>query len=223
MSTTDDTTALTIPTLTMLAGEINDAHAQVQEHAKGMLLEAKRAGDALLKAKQEVKHGEFQAWVEANCGPYERFRPYMKVAKIAAEKNVQLHAFDGGIRAFLDAHTERRKAKPKAEADAEALRTFTEADAEHAHKLHAMATRGATENERAVGRAKLENFASQFGKTADEVVQQAEEVKPSEPPSKSSFEQQFEETYNNVKKRFGNQSKDYLLKVITDLILKLGN
>ncbi|MCG5243026.1 hypothetical protein ACIU1J_10400 [Azospirillum doebereinerae] len=37
--------------LPFLACEVNDAHAQTHYHAKGMLLEAKRAGEALLKAK----------------------------------------------------------------------------------------------------------------------------------------------------------------------------
>ena len=34
--------------LPFLAREVNDAHAQTHHHAKGMLLEAKRTGDALL-------------------------------------------------------------------------------------------------------------------------------------------------------------------------------
>lgn len=101
-----------------------------------MLLEAKRAGEALLKAKAECPHGTFKQWVEANCGPYDTFAQYMRVAKVAATKDVDLHIFDGGIRAFLDAHAESRKAKPQA------APTFTKDDAEYALKLHALVERG---------------------------------------------------------------------------------
>nr|WP_246152151.1 DUF3102 domain-containing protein [Roseospira navarrensis] len=66
----------------MLAGEINDAHQEVQRHAKGMLLEAKRAGEALLAVKKEIPHGQFKAWVEANCSvSYDTAKEYMRVAK----------------------------------------------------------------------------------------------------------------------------------------------
>ena len=109
--------------LPFLAGEINDAHRQVTVHARGMLLEAKRAGDALLAAKAKVKHGEFKAWVEGHTRLSDRTsQEYMRVSKLA--KNADLRAFEGGVRAFLEAH-----AKPRA-IPTSTLPPFTAEDAE---------------------------------------------------------------------------------------------
>src|SRR5215207_4866399 len=52
--------------LPVLAREIIDAHQQITSHAKGMLLEAKRAGEALLAVKKECPHGSFEEWVRSN-------------------------------------------------------------------------------------------------------------------------------------------------------------
>lgn len=136
--------------LHLLAREINDAHAQVQYHAKGMLLEAKRAGEALLRAKEECPHGTFKGWVERYIeAPYQTAAEYMRVARIATSKNTDLRTFDGGIRAFLDQHRDRGNGhKPTTP-------PFTPEDAEYALKLHAMAERGGSENEREVAAKKL--------------------------------------------------------------------
>ena len=111
------TTTLTITIdLPFLASEVNDAHRQVTFHAKGMLLEAKRAGEALIEAKKLCKHGEFKAWVEDNCRcSYTTAAEYMRVARVASTKNLDLQMFDGGVRAFLDAFRDRENAKPQAE------------------------------------------------------------------------------------------------------------
>ncbi|MQX38577.1 hypothetical protein GHC57_18880 [Roseospira navarrensis] len=93
----------------------------------------------------------------------------LNLAKLAEAKKVDLHLFDGGVRAFLDAHAERRQTKPTP------AQSFTQADAEYAQKLHAMAERG-TEHEAEVAKGKLEGFAKGFGMSADEVVGKAEEV-----------------------------------------------
>ncbi|SDE94796.1 hypothetical protein SAMN05421720_11740 [Rhodospira trueperi] len=74
----------------------------------------------------------------------------MRVARIANENDTRV-AFEthDSIRAFLDAHAERRsKPTPKTP-------PFTQADAEYAQKLHAMAERG-TEQEAEVAKRKLE-------------------------------------------------------------------
>jgi len=151
--------------LPFLAHEINDAHRQAVFHGKSMLLEACRAGEHLLKAKEQVRHGEFKAWVERNCdAPYNTVVQYMRVAKAASTKNVDLHTFEGGIRAFLDACATPRPKTP------EAFPTLTREDAEYILKLHAVAERGGTENERDVAQRKLADFAGRFGMREDVAV-----------------------------------------------------
>lgn len=157
--------------LPFLAHEINDAHRQVAFHGKSMLLEARRAGEHLLRAKEQVKHGEFKAWIERNCVcSYPRAAKYMQVAKLS--KNIDPDTFDGGIDAFLEAHATPR---PKTPSDTP---TFDRADAEYVLKLHSMAVRGATENERSVARNKLGTFAHRFGMGADDVVARSEQLCP---------------------------------------------
>lgn len=174
-------TALAVPTLTMLASEINDAHRQAQAHAKGMLLEAKRAGDALLQAKKEIPHGQFKAWVEANTSvSYSTAAVYMKVAKEWDQKSSMLDFSTTSLRDFIGNKPKKSKHPP-----------FTKDDAEYAQKLHAMATRGGTENEREVAQVKLESFAKSFGKTAEEIVGEAEKVSPT--PQSTTPEQRGRE------------------------------
>jgi len=170
-------TALSVPPLTALAWEINDAHQEVQDHTKGMLLAAKRAGEKLLEAKKEVPHGQFKAWVEAHCRcSYRTAQDYMQVAKLAVSKNANLRAFEGGMIAFLREYSEARNTKPTP-----ATPPFTQADAEYAQKLHAMSTRG-TEHEATVAQAKLDSFAKGFGMTGEQVVEKAEKVNPTPEP-----------------------------------------
>ncbi|MBL8571730.1 MAG: DUF3102 domain-containing protein [Phreatobacter sp.] len=96
---------ITTSDLPNLAREINDAHRQVRMHGRGMLMEAKRAGEALLVAKQQCAHGEFKAWINARTMvSYRQAAAYMRVAKLS--KDAEVRTFDGGIDAFLDAHAE---------------------------------------------------------------------------------------------------------------------
>lgn len=159
--------------LPFLANEINDAHRQVIFHGKSVLLEACRAGEHLLKAKEQVRHGEFKAWIGRNCdAPYDTVVQYMRVAKAAAAKNVDLHTFDGGIRAFLNACATPRAKTP------EVSTVIDRDDAAHALKLQALVERGSTEAERDVARRKLEAFANGFGHTAEALLSQAEDLLP---------------------------------------------
>lgn len=99
-----------------------------------MLLAAKAAGEALIEAKKQMPHGQFKQWVESNTSvSYATAAEYMRVARIAAEKNLDLQTFDAGIRAFLDTHRERTNKT----APATNLPTFTEDDAEYALKIAA--------------------------------------------------------------------------------------
>lgn len=100
-----------------------------------MLLEAKRAGDALLAAKAKVRHGEFKAWVTSNTRVSDRTaRVYMQVAKTA--KTADLCHFEGSLAAFLEAHAKPRVSPPQATA------TFTEKDAERVLNIAARVERG---------------------------------------------------------------------------------
>jgi len=160
-----------IPTtdLPFLAREINDAHQQINSHAKGMLLEAKRAGEALLAAKEECPHGSFEDWVRVNTQVAPRTaQKYMKVAQLA-RKSADLGAFDGGVDAFLQAHAKPRLAPPQT------TPALTEDDAEHVLKIHALATQG-TGGEREVAASKLEKLAQRRGTTPETLVAQAEVV-----------------------------------------------
>jgi len=160
--------------LPFLASEINDAHREVIYAGRSMLRWAETAGILLLKVKEKVRHGEFKAWVEANCeAPYDTAVQYMRVAKIATSKNVEVHTFDGGIRAFLEAHSTPRPKTP-----CPTVTTIDRDDAAHALKLQALVERGTTEAERDVAQRKLEAFAKGFGHTAEAMVSKAQGLLP---------------------------------------------
>lgn len=74
-----------------LATAINDEHRKCDEAVSTALDHAMRAGDLLIKAKAEIGHGDWQAWVEENFeGSMRRAQEYMRLAKnreaIKAEK-----------------------------------------------------------------------------------------------------------------------------------------
>ena len=77
-----------IPTLAQadldaLAASINQAHADAQAYASKAVERAKEAGDHLLLAKAQVRHGEWAAWLKAHCPRIaERTaRSYMQLAR----------------------------------------------------------------------------------------------------------------------------------------------
>ncbi|MDQ0510625.1 DUF3102 domain-containing protein [Ancylobacter amanitiformis] len=173
--------------LPFLAREINDAHRQVQFHGKSMLMEAKRAGEALLEAKRSCIHGEFKKWVADNCAfSYQTAVRYMRVAK-----KITHDSFEQGdsLNAFLDAHSTPRQPEPST------TRSFTREDAERALKFHALATRGATEAEQKAASGKLASFAKEFGMTPEATVARAREFLPD--AEKTDFQRAADE----VKKR----------------------
>ncbi len=105
-----------------------------------MLLEARRAGEHLLKAKEQVRHGEFKPWIERNCAfSYSTAKAYMQTAKKAARCPFDL---DTSLRQFLGIED----AKPSIPTPTD----LSQDDASHALKLQALVERGATEGERDV-------------------------------------------------------------------------
>ena len=107
-----DTDPPAIDPLADRAFEANQAHEEAVSHSKGMAVSAHRAGVALLAAKEQVPHGGFKAWCEANLTfSVRQAQRYMKIAK-----NVDVDAFDpdASIESILDT-TGRRKRKEAAE------------------------------------------------------------------------------------------------------------
>ncbi|CAB4139184.1 Protein of unknown function DUF3102 [uncultured Caudovirales phage] len=190
--------------LPFLAGEVNSAHSEVQFHAKSMLLEAKRAGEALLKAKSLCRHGEFKAWVEANCRfSYRRAAQYMVWAKSAA-CCTSPGAWDEWQR--ISGHAPASKPTTTAPA-------FTKEDAEYALKINAMAERGQG-GEVEVAKVKLERLASGFGMTADQMVEKAKGLCP-EPESLSVLDAGLQRLMAPYRKL----SKDRLIEVLLKCVV----
>jgi len=211
--------------LPSLAREVNDAHAQTNHHAKGMLLEAKRAGDALLAAKGLCPHGTFKEWVQVHCKcGYRQASAYMRVAKLS--KDADLHTFDGGIDAFLQAFATKRSK--------EVVPEFTLRDAEHVLRIHSLAERG-VEHERDAAANKLTKVAETFGMTAEAVVKRANELCPGNDltdhekevsgieerlKAEASAFQKRACIYRELEERFFSTSKEDILHILVDLRIK---
>jgi len=70
------------PDLATLADDINREHDKATQAAEKAIGHARRCGEHLIKAKAEIGHGGFLAWLKTNC----RVKPrqaqiYMKVAR----------------------------------------------------------------------------------------------------------------------------------------------
>lgn len=150
--------------LARLATEINDAHREIRRHARGMLVEARRAGEALLAAKADPSRDlPFKDWVRQNCDfSYSTAAVYMRVAREWQDGSSTLD-HDGSLRDFINN-------KPK-----RAIAAMTREDAEYVLKIAALAERG-HQGEAEAARAKLEKVARTFGLAADEAVEKAGEI-----------------------------------------------
>jgi len=68
--------------LAALAQSINQEHGEVEESLRHGLLHAKRAGDLLIMAKNEIGHGGFLSWLKANVKFSQRMaRYYMTISR----------------------------------------------------------------------------------------------------------------------------------------------
>ena len=84
------------------AAAINRHHTDATAHAQSAIDHARAAGDLLLRVKEELPHGEFIPWVEANCrvSPRQAQR-YMRASRglpiaVTAPKNDTV-TFLGGL------------------------------------------------------------------------------------------------------------------------------
>lgn len=67
--------------LVELAGEIRDAHAEVEHHGRATVAAAIRAGEALAAAKAQLPHGQWLPWLAENFPASDRTaRGYMSLA-----------------------------------------------------------------------------------------------------------------------------------------------
>jgi hypothetical protein len=65
-----------------LARSINESHQQCEHSLKTGMEHALKAGRLLLEAKEKVEHGQWLAWLEANCEVSDRLaQKYMRVAR----------------------------------------------------------------------------------------------------------------------------------------------
>lgn len=194
---------LMVRPLDALAQRINEEQHQIEHHAKGMLLAAKAAGEALIEAKKMLAHGQFKQWVEVNTRvSYNTAREYMLVAKRA--NLTDLRQFDGGIRAFLDATRETTKNT----STASNLPTFTEDDAEYALKIAARMD-SEFEGEREVAKTKLEKLAKDHGMTSGELLEKAKAMCAAPVPLSP-----LEEGIKNLMKPYEQLSKQRLLGLL---------
>ena len=157
--------------LRMALGRPARGNPAAQQTGPSKLRSLPRAGEALLKAKAMVRHGEFKSWIEANCRcSYRQAGKYTTVAKIASRGEFDPNS---GIDAFLEAHATSRKSSADPDGGISGtICPFTPDDAEHALKLARMANSG-NENEAAVAQTKLDRFAEGFGMTGEEAQAKA--------------------------------------------------
>jgi len=104
--------------LSVLAAQIVDAHAAATSAAMSALEHARRAGELLIEAKDQLEHGAWLPWLSENC-PTVSVRTaqnYMAIARCwpdIADANTQrvAHFTVGGALAHLATLKERRPSK----------------------------------------------------------------------------------------------------------------
>lgn len=71
-----------------LADQINEQHRLALKAAQSAIHHARQAGELLIEAKQQIKHGEWIPWLEANCevGPRQA-QKYMRLVKVLPKTN----------------------------------------------------------------------------------------------------------------------------------------
>lgn len=94
----------------------NKFYDEAQAAATGMLESAWRSGEALVKIKATMKHGEWKPWIEANFhGSYDTASAYMRLASNI--EHAELLKYDS-IRAALKAIPPKSRPKGKSKVNA---------------------------------------------------------------------------------------------------------
>lgn len=210
-----------IPILTARAGRINEAHRKSTEAGRSMLTYAIEAGRELIEVKCSLAHGEFRLWCAAHLAfAYPTAAEYMRAAKAASE-SMDLHRFEGGLRAFLDSIAEKRPT---------VVPQLDQNTAERILKLAALATSD-NENEAAVARAMLDKMAERFGMTGEEAQVEARRLCPL-PPSHDEIVRKVAEINARLDERvaeirselcvlFETEGQDEALTIVAETVCRL--
>jgi hypothetical protein len=116
-----------VPHLAKLAARINAEHHQAETALRAGLQHAKNAGELLIKAKEQCRHGEWLPWLRANVEFSERTaQAYMRVAKRWEELEAKAQAladltFEDGLK-LLAAAVEEKAGVPSPAPTVEELR-----------------------------------------------------------------------------------------------------
>src|SRR5262249_13725314 len=103
------------PELDDLAARINDEHQAAVGAPRQGVLHAIAAGELLLKAKAQLKHGGWLDWLKASCEIPERtVQAYMRLARLPVEKRNAVA--DLPLREALSAIRSRQERLERAEA-----------------------------------------------------------------------------------------------------------
>ena len=134
--------------LDSLARDINAEHCRVLDHASKAIEHARRAGEWLLKAKAQVKHGEWLPWLQANVPfSHRTAQGYIRVAKnfpkLEGKANAVAHlSLRGALKALASPVMD---GSPESEAEAYA-------DAMEAMKIAVVAGKEADRRRRAIAK-----------------------------------------------------------------------
>lgn len=92
--------------LNNLANMVKTEHAECLKAIRAVLAHARFAGEALIRAKAELEHGQYEPWVREVCGisPVTAWR-YMQIAKNWANLSARKDIETLGINAALEVLT----------------------------------------------------------------------------------------------------------------------
>jgi hypothetical protein len=96
------------PSLASLAQQINQEHASCVEAFKATLTHARHAGELLISAKAQVRHGEWLPWLKDNCPQVSdrTARNYMRIAREWEAIPAEVDGIKDALAALSPAKTE---------------------------------------------------------------------------------------------------------------------
>lgn len=209
----------TVQPLDALARKANEAHKAYELARREALHYVREAGQALLEAKRQCRHGEFGGWCAANLTFTKRqAERYMAFAKSDVDV-----AFEDQWAAWqeISGNAPGKPAKS-------ATPTFDRTAAEHALTLADLSERGVGGEAENAARA-LETFARGYGLVGEEAVEKARKLLPNRGKTELQIKQEearqkaaiWEEARSLVENEYGALDRDALLDVIADLLIDL--
>ena len=114
--------------LDTLAATVIEHHAAAQQHITSAVDEAWQAGQALMEAKAQSQHGEFEAWVSQHCHLSLRTaRKYMQLAKRPRGAVLEFPSIRQALEAISTPKRQPTCTREEAEATAARIRENTQA------------------------------------------------------------------------------------------------